>query len=42
MSQLHALPEVEDVVTVTGSSGLLNRLRGPGRLHLLRFLPEYI
>jgi Lrp/AsnC family transcriptional regulator, leucine-responsive regulatory protein len=42
MSQLCALPEVEDVVVVTGSFGMLARLRVRGHLRPRRFLLERI
>jgi Lrp/AsnC family transcriptional regulator, leucine-responsive regulatory protein len=42
MSQLYELPEVEDVVVVTGSFDMFVRLRVRDHLHLRRFLLEHI
>jgi len=42
MSQLYALPEVEDVVVITGSFDMLVRLRVRDHIHLRRFLTEHI
>jgi Lrp/AsnC family leucine-responsive transcriptional regulator len=42
MTQLHDLPEVEDVVVVTGSLDMLVRLRVRDHVHLRRFLLERV
>jgi Lrp/AsnC family leucine-responsive transcriptional regulator len=42
MSALHELPEVEDVVVITGSLDMLVRLRVRDHVHLRQFLLEHV
>jgi Lrp/AsnC family transcriptional regulator, leucine-responsive regulatory protein len=42
MSQLYELPEVEDVLVITGALDMLVRLRVQDHVHLRRFLLEHI
>ena len=42
MSQLYDLPEVEDVLVITGALDMLVRLRVRDHVHLRRFLLEHV
>lgn len=42
MSQLYELPEVEDVLVITGSLDMLVRLQVRDHVHLRRFLLEHV
>jgi DNA-binding Lrp family transcriptional regulator len=42
MAQLYELPEVEDVLVITGSLDMLVRLRVQDHVHLRRFLLDHV
>jgi Lrp/AsnC family leucine-responsive transcriptional regulator len=42
MTAMHQLPEVQDVLVVTGSMDMLARLRLRDHAHLRRFLLEHV